>query len=98
MIAVYNTLNSKLLKKIDNEQESIFVQIKFKNSTLIVGCSYITKPATLDEYIKNAQAIEDLFSKYPGTYFAIFFTTIYIIQTGTAHIHHFIHTQAILIL
>ena len=79
LIAVHKTLTSKLLSKIDNDQESLFVQIKFKHSTLVVGCSYITKPATLAAYQNNAQHIEYLFSKYPDNHFALF---------GDYNLHH----------
>ena len=69
LIAVVNYLTSKLITANDFVQEAVFVSIRLTFNTLIIGCSYITKPAIIDTYINNIKIIEDIFIAHPEAHF-----------------------------
>ena len=67
LIAVLKNLTSKLLASATSLQESLFVQVKFPNSSLISGSSYITRPTTIQSYLNNANLVTEIYTKYPDS-------------------------------
>ena len=74
LIAVHNSLTSKLILQNDNNLESVFVMIEFPSATVILGCTYITnlhKTENVYTLIHHLKQIEDLHMKHPNCKFII---------------------------